>query len=179
MSQRRIEDLDLRQLALGIGVITPEFGAVMAQGAAVALEAQGHVSARPLDIEGHWPQQLLCRWQPCDEMAVRTFRDLDIATNFGSEGIAVMLVARCLGLDVVDRSVKGTGFDYWLGSMEKYPFQYRARLEVSGIANGDASQVRARVKQKLGQTDASDSTRLTAYVIVVEFSRPVCQFVKK
>jgi hypothetical protein len=48
-----------------------------------------------------------------------------------------------------------------------------ARLEVSGIRNGNRGKINARVKQKTEQTRASDAQGLPAYIIVVEFSRPV------
>lgn len=73
---------------------------------------------------------------------------------------------------MIERSSKGTGFDYWLGTvdtMEKIPFQNKVRLEVSGIRKGDDSRVKARVKQKKEQTKLSDG-KYPAYTIVVEFS---------
>jgi hypothetical protein len=48
-----------------------------------------------------------------------------------------------------------------------------ARLEVSGIRKGNRAQINARVKQKTEQTRASDVQGLPAYIIVVEFSRPI------
>ncbi len=80
-------------------------------------------------------------------------------------------------LTVIERSRKGTGFDYWLGtqgSTATLPFDRMARLEVSGIrSKGNRSQINARVKQKTEQTRASDAQGLPAYIIVVEFSRPI------
>jgi hypothetical protein len=151
----------------------------MAEAAAVSLEVQGHISATDLDLQGDHVAAEACMWAPCSPNAFRTFNDLDIATTYGAEGIAVMLISQLLQLQVVNRSLKGTGFDYWLGRDPQKPFTYEARLEVSGIANGDETKIRARVKKKLGQTDPSDVTKLVAYVVVVEFSRPRCDFVKK
>lgn len=79
-------------------------------------------------------------------------------------------------LTIIERSRKGTGFDYWLGNQDStaiLPFQHMARLEVSGIRKGNQSQINARVKQKTEQTGASDAEGLPAYIIVVEFSRPI------
>jgi hypothetical protein len=47
------------------------------------------------------------------------------------------------------------------------------------LQNGDDSKIRARIKKKLAQTDPSDWTNLDAFVAVIEFSRPRCDFVKK
>ncbi|MEB3337992.1 MAG: hypothetical protein VKJ46_11045, partial [Leptolyngbyaceae bacterium] len=79
-------------------------------------------------------------------------------------------------LTVIERSRKGTGFDYWLGIQDSasiLPFQRMARLEVSGIRKGHQGQINARVKQKTEQTRPSDAQGLPAYIIVVEFSRPI------
>jgi hypothetical protein len=54
-----------------------------------------------------------------------------------------------------------------------------ARLEVSGIRRGSRSQINARVKQKTEQTGASDAGELPAYIIVVEFSRPISIVIAK
>jgi hypothetical protein len=53
---------------------------------------------------------------------------------------------------VVERSRRGTGFDYWLGKKgdnNQLPFQNAVRLEVSGIRKGDDGKIKARAKQKL------------------------------
>jgi len=55
------------------------------------------------------------------------------------------------------------------------PFENKARLEVSGIRNGDQKVVTARVRAKLMQTEVSDETRLPAYIVVVEFGHPVAE----
>ena len=78
------------------------------------------------------------------------------------------------------RSRKGTGFDYWLGSgSDTLGFQDTARLEVSGIRQGNALAVRTRIREKLRRTDRSDDTLLPAYVIVVEFGTPLAEFAEK
>jgi hypothetical protein len=59
------------------------------------------------------------------------------------------------------------------------PFQYKARLEVSGIRFGDDAAVKSRIGQKLRQTRRSDFLRLPAYVVVVLFSRPLAQVVER
>ncbi|MDZ8138567.1 MAG: hypothetical protein RM049_25205 [Nostoc sp. DedQUE04] len=82
---------------------------------------------------------------------------------------------------VIERSRKGTGFDYWLGSEDEageLPFQNQVRLEVSGIRKADDNRIRARVKQKIEQTNPSDG-EFPAYVIIVEFSRPLSFIVEK
>ncbi|BAU14873.1 hypothetical protein LEP3755_54280 [Leptolyngbya sp. NIES-3755] len=92
------------------------------------------------------------------------------------QGVAFLLILQLTDLTVIERSRKGTGFDYWLGSQDSattLPFERMARLEVSGIRRGNRGQVNTRVKQKIEQTRTSDAQGLPAYIIVVEFSRPI------
>ena len=84
----------------------------------------------------------------------------------------ILLARELTGWSVVRRARRGTGFDYYLGSDSALDFQ--ARLEVSGILQETEAQIEARRQQKRVQTMQSDSTlgHLTAYAIIVEFSRP-------
>ncbi|TAF58742.1 MAG: hypothetical protein EAZ60_01650 [Oscillatoriales cyanobacterium] len=68
---------------------------------------------------------------------------------------------------------KAFGFLPGSFSSPTLPFERMARLEVSGIRKGDRSQINARVKLKTEQTRTSDAQGLPAYIIVVEFSRPI------
>ena len=44
---------------------------------------------------------------------------------------------------------------------------------------GDDKIIKSRVAQKLKQTDRSDKTKLPAYVVVVEFGRPIADVRRK
>jgi hypothetical protein len=82
---------------------------------------------------------------------------------------------------LLERSRRGTGFDYWLGepsSSSERPFQKAARLEVSGIRKGNAQQVRTRVTLKMAQVKPTDALA-AAYVAVIEFSQPLAWVVKQ
>ena len=172
--------LDLSELAEGrIPRITPFFSGVLAEAAGFCLESQGHTQGVNLLVRGHIEKDHSILWPPVNEEALQTY-DADHATEFGATGIAVLLAKLEIGYDVIERSRKGTGIDYWLGNeTETLPFQRRARLEVSGIGRGDESTVRARVRQKLKQTQRSDDVQLPAYVIVVEFGRPLAEVREK
>jgi len=86
------------------------------------------------------------------------------------------MVQALTNLKVIRRSPKETGFDYWLGKKDdNFPFQEKARLEVSGILKGSISQINQRLKEKMEQTKQSDDLNLPAYVIIVEFSTPICK----
>ena len=99
--------------------------------------------------------------------------------NFSRAAVAVsvMLALRQTDYTVIERSRKGTGFDYMLGDRQDLLFTPKARLEVSGIMREtDGNTAGLRFLQKAAQTAKSDDTRLPAYVAVVEFSAPKAIF---
>lgn len=98
--------------------------------------------------------------------------DLQEATERGASGLAILLAHRELRYEVVRRSRKGTGFDYWLQKEVPASQPFEARLEVSGVL-ASPNTVRARVAQKRDQTRASDRPGLPVVIAVVEFSTPV------
>lgn len=193
--------LDLNDLTTGDNPgITAEKGAELAQAGAVCLESQGHQQGAALNIRGDVPTSVLpLIWPPVTPQASRTWFDTDEATEDGAAGIAILLVNREIGQQVILRSYKGTGFDYWLGDenttnasdtelaatqslapiLDDAKLVARSRMEVSGIRNGDDVIVRTRVERKLRQMDRSDTTGLPGYAAVVEFGRPLAEVRRK
>lgn len=171
--------IELTKLAAGMPAITPAFGQYLAEAGAVCLESQGHSQGQPLTVNGGHNGSYPVTWPALTEQIRRCLNDPEVATEHGAIGIAVLLTKKLLGYSVIQRSRKGTGFDYWLGDETHLPFQSKARLEVSGIRSGDTAVVRARVKQKRRQTDPSDETHLPAHIVVVEFGEPSAEMEKK
>lgn len=167
--------LNLSDLANGLPAISPAFGQYLAEAGAVCLESQGHSKGQELSVQGIQSKGYPLHWPDVTDQIQRCLNDPDVATEHGAVGIAVLLMKRLIGYAVIQRSRKGTGFDYWLGDEADVPFQNKARLEVSGIRNGDQKTVNARVREKLTQTEVSDETRLPAYIVVVEFGRPLAE----
>ncbi|WP_133271089.1 hypothetical protein [Hymenobacter radiodurans] len=104
-------------------------------------------------------------------------------TENAATAIAFFLIVELTDYSIIEEAVIGTGVDYWLGYNKGHILYdednfMNARLEVSGIRKGDLN-VSGRVRKKLKQTDASDSTNLPAYVVIVEFGSPVAVLVKK
>ncbi len=170
--------LDLNELGGGLPGVTPELGSAFAQAAAVCLELQGHDQGTHLRIDGQIAGSYPLAWPPAGDQARRAWADHQEATEFGAIAIAMMLIKDATDYTVIERAVKGTGIDYWLGYDEDAPpFQNRARLEVSGIlsAEGTADDVvRAidrRVREKLRQTQPSSGS-LPVFVVVIEFGSP-------
>jgi len=172
--------LQLTSLAEGCTGITPACGESLAQAASVSLEAQGHQSPQLMIVDGSISHRHVVAWGAVDDQMRRCWNDLEEAAEHGAYGIAALVVAEHTTFEVVERSRKGTGFDYWLGPKggDDTLFQRAARLEVSGIQRGDSSAVNARVRRKLKQTEPSDGV-LPAYVIVVEYGTPLVRIADK
>lgn len=170
--------LNLNSLGNGLPAITPSFGMSLAEAGGVCLESQGHAQGVQLNVRGYSNRRYPLAWPPITEQIRRCWNDHEVATEHGAVGIAVLLAQKEIGYTVIERSRKGTGFDYWMGEMSEYLFQNKARLEISGIRKGSDQQVRERVRQKLQQINRSDGT-LPSYVIVVEFGQPRAEVQKK
>jgi hypothetical protein len=114
-------------------------------------------------------------WVSVDEQTRRCYADMQEATEWGAAGIAVLVIKEAIGLVVVERSAKGTGFDYWLGSEQNdsgFLFEGASRLEVSGILAGTKGQIESRFKQKKGQMAPTDQVA-PGVVAIVEFRTPI------
>ena len=179
--------------------ITRVKGNDLAQAGAVCLELQGHQQGVRLIVRGSANNSYTMAWTPANNQTFRTWNDPDEATEAGAAGIAVLLAIKEIGYTVIARSRKGTGFDYWLGNADtlnipaiereittrlRHILQddnlvVRGRMEVSGIRAGNDRQVRARMQQKLQQTNRSNALGLPGYVVVVEFSRPLAEVGEK
>ena len=176
--------LPLMLLRQGMPGIPSDLGGTLASCAALCLESQGHSSGVQLEVEGeaHWLARI--EWEQVTPQMRRGYADPDEATEFGAAAVGILLAKAISGFSVVERGVKGTGFDYWLGddgdfNDETYIVKKRARLEVSGIRRGSRFLIRRRLKHRSNQTQKSDDTRLPAYISIVEFRRPFAFLVKR
>ena len=131
-------------------------------------------------MEGDIEDTIDLHWQDgYNEQKERTYADMQYTTEHGAVCLSVMLTTSLTPYTVIERSRKGTGFDYWLGDKDSYLFQKKARLEVSGILKGDDSAIKIRHAAKVEQTSKSDELGIPAYVSVVEFSKPKAIFTKR
>ena len=108
--------IKLTELKLGTPGITPAFGESLAEAAEVCLEEREHSSPTAMQISGEAQGSATLEWEPPSDQMRRCWNDDEVATEHGAYGIATLLVPRITNLQVVERSKKGTGFDYWLGS---------------------------------------------------------------
>jgi hypothetical protein len=171
--------LTLDSLVHGFPHIPSEGGAMMGQAAVICLDHQAHTSAVRLVVEGAFTATFSLSWSEGVTEAKRRFwNDLEEATQQGAYAVAILLIRALTGYTVIERSRKGTGFDWWLGTEDNL-FQGKARLEVSGILRGTTRRINDRIKARLGQTRQSDDLALTAYVVVVEFGTPRAKVVQR
>ncbi len=180
--------LQLERLKAGFPGVSPALGAAHYEACLICLHDQQHSSGVSLVVKGITETTFQLQWEESvTEQMQRAWKDLLVATEIAAYGIAFLLIDTLTDYTVIEKSVKMTGFDYWLTdkqnlvrSSEEFVVPKEARLEVSGILQAKSKlTVRARVRQKLNQTMVSDKSGFPAYVIVVEFSIPEAQVVKK
>ena len=150
----------------------------MAEAGGVCLEGQGHKPGISLRVQGDAEHSYALHWHPVADHLRRSWADEQEATEEGAAGIALLLIEQEIGYSANSRSRKRTGIDFWLGN-DPDVLITTARLEVSGILNGDARKIKERVREKMRQTDQSAASGLPAYVGVVEFSGPVAHLEEK
>ena len=172
--------MSLAALAVGMPGLTAASGQTLAEAAAVCLESRKHQTGVRLQRTGMMREDLHVEWQPVDEQNRRCYADMQEATERGACGVAILVVREATGLVVVERSKKGTGFDYWLGDKDHdgLPFEGVSRLEVSGILIGTQTQIDARIKQKKEQMKPTDQIA-PGFVAVVEFGTPIARVENK
>lgn len=103
----------------------------------------------------------------------RTHGDPKAATEGGACGLAILAIETLYGLSVESRSpADGGGFDYYLRPRfsaydedEDHFLLDTQVLEVSGILNGTAKDVAARLREKIGRF----KTTLPQFVVLVWF----------
>lgn len=168
----------LRKGELGISTV---YGASLAEAACYCLKLKKHVNPVSLHLSGDLPALATLQWDLTTENLDSTYADLPNSTEHGACGIALAVTVKVTGLHRVECSARGTGVDYWLseGVGTPGPFQRAARLEVSGILEGDEGTISASLNKKLTQTERSDKTSLPAYIAIVEFGLPNMRLVKK
>jgi hypothetical protein len=165
-------DFDLQALPGLCPALSEGFCRMIAEACVVCLEEQGHTSGVVMEIHGLAEAESRVRWKWLGPQISDTYADAEVATEQGAIAIALLTVKAITDYTVVRRSMKGTGFDYWLSRAGAPPYRHDARLEISGLRAADARRLQARIQQKARQTDRSDGA-LPALIAVVEFSHPI------
>ena len=176
----------LDRLREGFPAISKSIGQYLAEGGAFCFEANGHKPGVALKVEGDYPETIELSWSNVvDSQVARAWNDSQEATEYGATAVAIVILSKLTPYTIIERSFKGTGFDYWLGTGEYdenlLPFQQRkAKLEVSGIwKESESNTVDARIRLKRQQIELAGEEGLSAFIIVVEFGTPKAKFVEQ
>lgn len=164
--------INIDELHKGIGNIAPQRCASFSLAARVCLHEESHSCPTTVDIQGIATETVQVSWTPPSLSESGSYADREEATEDGACGIAFLVMPLYTEYDVIERSAKGTGFDYWLGMHNQLPFAKSARLEISGIRKGTDGEIKKRVEIKKKQVRNGTSSPLPAYVSVTEFSSP-------
>lgn len=173
-------NINISDIAKGMPGITPAVGAVLVENCTVMLHEVGHKAPTPIAIYGMLEQTSQILWEDnYTEQMARAHADMQETTELAAACVSLAVTQQITGYTVIERSRKGTGFDYLLGEDAEW-FLPKARLEVSGIAKETLTNtIEGRFRQKSAQTSVSDNTNLPAYISIVEFSSPKVLFNKK
>ena len=174
------QQLFLDELENGLHGISKAWGEFLGEASAYCLTLKNHTSGVEMSVKGNIEKVSQVFWSnEINKQTLRAWNDTQELTEYGATGIAVLLIQEMTEFTVLRRAIKGEGVDYWLGyKTDKEPFQDVARLEISGILEGNDSKIKARLKQKSEQTNPAKS-KLPTYIIIVEFSEPVSYLEKK
>ena len=147
----------------------------------VALHRNNHLNPVMLHLIDFEQDAVPLYWEDrYDGQLERTYADLQSVTERAAVCISILLALNLTEYTVIERSRKGTGFDYMLGDKNDEFYQPTARLEISGIyQETEVNTVETRFSIKKRQTERSDYTKLPAYISVVEFGTPKAKFGRK
>jgi hypothetical protein len=180
MSELRL-NLDFERLVAGKLGISSAYGRFLAQAASYCFHLNNHSNPLCLKLSGDKRGSGDFRWEAIDQRDSKTWADSEEATEYGAYGVAIVIAVQMTGIPYVERAAKLGSIDYWLGTgSEDYGvFQRTARLEISGILEGEESDINSRLQLKLRQTERSDETLLAAHAAIIEFSSPEARLVER
>lgn len=170
----------LNELEKGLPGISKTWGKFLCEAGFCCLDLKNHASGVEMQVKGDSESVFQIFWNDeIMEQIRNAWNDTQELTEYAATGIAICLIVEITEYTVIKRARIGEGVDYWLGfKSDKPPFRNKARLEISGIFTGDKAKIKARLKQKKDQTFPTDG-EYPAYVVIVEFSKPVSYLEKK
>lgn len=169
--------LDLNKLTKGIDNINATVGSFMFEAAVICLEHHNQVdTGSEFILDGDCDCSFAIKWS-ANNIEIGSWNDEYVAIENGAYGIALLLVKELTKYKICGRSVRGDGFDFWLGNEDNTGelFQDKAaRLEVSGILNGQ-NRINSRINEKMIRIVNRPNNQYDFHVIVVEFSKPMAR----
>jgi len=178
VNHNRMETLDLERIRDGFPGVTPRVGEYQLESCVVCLERQSHQSGVRLKLSGDVEAEVVLLWTlMVTQQMERTWSNQKEATESGAICIAALLIEKFTEYTILEKAREGTGIDFWLGRKNRVItdcdlFHRDARLEISGIFEGNSTEIASRFKMKLLQTNQSDDSECPVFVCVVEFGHP-------
>lgn len=177
-----MQELDLEIVKSVVPDLTQSWSEERFSAALFCLDHNGHPAGTKIRLVARNEDAKLMWQTEVDQRIKNTYKDKQVAAEFGGEAMAVLFVSVFTDYKLVERSVKSTGIDYWLAEKSDTSslliYQHPARLEVSGLMNGTTSEFKTRIKKKKAQTKRSEDTKLPAYIAVTDFGEPRTMFEK-
>ena len=173
-------EINVTTITKGLPGITPIAASQLYEAFEVCMHKCNHGEKAVLKLNGMTAESIDLIWTDSfNDQKERAYADMQYTVEHGAVCLSVMLSTTLTPYTIIERSRKGTGFDYWLGDGSSKLFQKKARLEVSGILKGDDATINRRYAAKEEQTRRSDNLLLPAYISVIEFSTPKAIFDKR
>jgi hypothetical protein len=175
-----LKNLDLERIRDCSPALSKSWSEARFEAAIFCLNYNGHTSNIECEHTGNRNKYKLLWVSRVTDTIKRTCHDIQEATEHGAEGMAALFTKELTPYEMILRSTKRTGFDYWLGNLQNDTliYQQSARLEISGLIRGSNSEFCSRIKNKKKQTEKSLDTKLPAYVAIIDFGTPRIAFEK-
>lgn len=155
--------------------------------AMICLDSQGHssgVEMRFVCLKNE--QRFLVTWNDSIDNKIRdSIQDLIAAAEHSALAFAFLLAEECTGYQFKIQAKRNTAFDYYISKdngddRNIFNPENTARLEVTGILNGDVNEINARFSSKFKRSEKYDQyRRMPIYVCVVEHSAPYVELRKR
>ena len=172
--------LNLEILKTEIPALTESIANYLLEGAVYCLFKHGHTSGCNLEVIGDFKDAISLKWDlQLSDKVEKAWSDTEEAIEYGAVALSISLILHYTKLTIVQRSRKGTGIDYWLGTIspDGVPI-IKAGLEVSGIwKETKTNRTKYRINIKKQQVKRS-TKNYPVYISVIEFSNPKAHFIK-
>lgn len=167
-------------LSFGIPVIYDGSDRYYVHRSVYCLGSCGHISGAKIDIDILNEQKVaILEWTTeFDINLKRSCADIVESAQMSAIAISFLILREMTDFKVVEQSVRGGGFDYYMSKSEEGDMlsAYDAYLEVSGILSGTEKDIKSRVREKVvrfkNMTQGDEDSDLPAYVAVVEHGMP-------
>jgi hypothetical protein len=172
--------LFLDKLKDGLNNISPAFGTLFAEAAAVRLTLGGHKSGVILSIQGDFKEDFVLEWsQEIGQIEKNSWGDLKEAVEYGATAISMLLMLDLTTFDSFKREDQLEGTDFELRNQSKSSIKdEKAKLEISGILKEtQENKVNIRVKIKERKIKKRGNPNQQVYIVVVEFGTPKAKII--